>query len=99
VVELTGVWLLATPRDESDWEEGPAGRRAEAAKEARLAAAEAGRVAKPPGAGGEAPRGLGWSFVSHLGAILLNRLQFKVKDVHICYQVGDLSEGGKGSLR
>ena len=86
-MELTQVWLLATPRDESDWEEGPAGRRAEAAKEARLAAAEMGRASKTPGSGGETPRGLGWSFLSHLGAILLNRLQLKVNDVHICFQV------------
>jgi len=87
VVELTGVWLVAAPRDESDWEEGPAGRRAEAAKEAQLAAAEMGRVSKTPGTGAEAPRGMGWSFISNLGVILLNRLQFKVNDVHICYQV------------
>jgi hypothetical protein len=82
------VWLVATPRDESDWEEGPAGRRAEAAKEAQLAGAEMGRVSRSPGTGAEGSRSMGWSFISHLGVLLLNRLQFKVNDVHICYQVG-----------
>ncbi len=85
------MWLLATPRDESEWEEGPAGKRAEAAKEARLAAAEMGRVPRASGAGGEAPKGLGWSFMSHLGVILLNRLQFKINGVHICFQASPFS--------
>ena len=86
VVELSEVWLVAAPRDESDWEEGPAGRRARAAKEAQLAAAEVERLSKPHGSDKE-QRGLGWSFLSHLGTMLLHRLQLRVHNVHLCFRV------------
>jgi hypothetical protein len=39
-VELSDVVLCLAARQESDWEEGPALRRAQAAKQAQLAAAE-----------------------------------------------------------
>jgi len=40
IVELSDVVLCVAARQESDWEEGPALRRARAAKQAQLAAAE-----------------------------------------------------------
>lgn len=40
IVELSDVVLCLAARQESDWEEGPALRRAQAAKQAQLAAAE-----------------------------------------------------------
>lgn len=44
VVELSDVVLCVAPREESDWEEGPALRRAQAAKQAQLAAAELAKL-------------------------------------------------------
>ena len=46
VIELADVQVCAAPREEADWEEGPARRRALAAKQAQLAAAELERLAK-----------------------------------------------------
>jgi predicted Rossmann-fold nucleotide-binding protein len=43
-VELSDVVLCVAPREESDWEEGPALRRAQAAKQAQLAAAELAKL-------------------------------------------------------
>lgn len=40
MVELSDVLLTVSSREETDWEEGPALRRAQAAKQAQLAAAE-----------------------------------------------------------
>lgn len=85
VVELQGVWLLATPRDEADWEEGPARKRAKAARDSEIAAAEVGKLSRGP-ADKEHKAGFGWSFLSHLGVVLLNRLQFSVKDVHFSFR-------------
>ena len=88
VVELTGLWLLASPRDEADWEEGPAGARAQAARQARMAAAEMESLSGVPA--GVTPEkekgGFGWSFLTNLGIILLNRLQFKLEDVHLSFR-------------
>ena len=50
-ISLADVYLCAAPRPESDWEEGPAGARAFAAKRARLAAVEMERLSKPAGGG------------------------------------------------
>ena len=97
MVELSGLWLLASPRDESDWEEGPAGSRAKAARQARLAAAEMAGLPKS-GASGlhEKEKGsLGWSFLTHLAVILLNRLQFRISDVHLCFKA---QAGAEASL-
>lgn len=44
MVELSDVVLCVAPREESDWEEGPALRRAQAAKQAQLAAAELAKL-------------------------------------------------------
>ena len=46
VIELADVQVCAAPREEADWEEEPARRRALAAKQAQLAAAELERLAK-----------------------------------------------------
>jgi hypothetical protein len=58
VVRLKDVSLRLASRDETDWEEGPALRRAQAAKQAQLAAAELAklgdRVARGGGGGGGA---------------------------------------------
>ncbi len=54
IVEMADVRLTASPRGEAAWEEGPARRRALAAKQAQLAAAELERLAK---AGAQVHRG------------------------------------------
>lgn len=88
VVELSGLWLLASPRDESDLEEGPARARAKAARQAQMAAEEVGGMSRrgPGGSSEKEKGGYGWSFLSHLAVILLNRLQFRVKDVHFAFR-------------
>ena len=50
-ISLADVYLCAAPRPESDWEEGPAGERARAAKRARLKAVEMERLSKPASSG------------------------------------------------
>ena len=50
-ISLADVYLCAAPRPESDWEEGPAGDRARAAKRARLKAVEMERLSKSAGSG------------------------------------------------
>lgn len=85
VVELTDVWLVAGPWEEAEWEEGPAARRGRLAKEARLVAAD---LARRAGAGSEREqRGAARSFLSHLATLLLNRLQLRVRGVHLSFQV------------
>jgi hypothetical protein len=57
VVELSDVVLCVAPREESDWEEGPALRRAQAAKQAQLAAAELAKLgSRVAGTGSSADR-------------------------------------------
>ena len=51
-ISLSEVYLCAAPRSEADWEEGPAEKRAHAAKRALLAAVEMERLSKPAGSGG-----------------------------------------------
>jgi hypothetical protein len=46
VVELSDVLLTVSSREETDWEEGPALRRAQAAKQAQLAAAELAKLGR-----------------------------------------------------
>lgn len=43
-MELSDVLLSVSAREETDWEEGPALRRAQAAKQAQLAAAELAKL-------------------------------------------------------
>ena len=63
----------------------------QAAKQAELAALDLVRLSKPggrPGQGaGSEGSGLAWSFLSHLGTMLLNKLQMSVRNVHVCFQV------------
>ena len=49
------------------------------------------RLSKPGGrsagtAGAGEGSGLAWSFLSHLGMLLLNKLQMSVRNIHICFQ-------------
>lgn len=57
VVELSDVVLCVAPREESDWEEGPALRRAQAAKQAQLAAAELAKLGSRVAATGSSSGG------------------------------------------
>jgi hypothetical protein len=54
VVRLVDVTLRLAGRDETDWEEGPALRRAQAAKQAQLAAAELAKLGDRVARGGAA---------------------------------------------
>ena len=103
IVKLRGVRLRLAARDETDWEEGPALRRAQAAKQAQLAAAELAKLGSRVAAGGGGAGGGGagggaaaaaavarggrWSLVDVIGSFLLNRLQFSVEDVHLSFEV------------
>ena len=87
VIELSDVYICISPRTEEDWEEGPAGRRAYATKQAQLSAAEASRQLTGTSAGSKG--GYGWSFLTWGGSILLNKLQFRVKSTHICFKVNN----------
>ena len=68
-----------------------AGQRAQAAKQAELAALDLIRLSKPggkvAGAGSEGSS-LASSFLSHLGTMLLNRLQMTIRNIHFCFKVG-----------
>lgn len=88
ILEVSDVWLLAAPWDESELHEGGAGRRAQAAKAAQLLAEDMARVAKPPGGGdGREAKGLASSFLAHITRLLLNKLQLRVHNVHVCFSV------------
>ena len=90
VLHLSDVWLCACPRTEAEWEEGKAGQRAQAAKQAELAALDLIRQSKPGGksaAAGNEGSSLASSFLSHLGTMLLNRLQMTICNIHICFKV------------
>ncbi|KAK9798969.1 hypothetical protein WJX73_003190 [Symbiochloris irregularis] len=82
LVKLSGVSLTVAERPESDWEEGPAGKRASAAKLAQLAALELQALSAP-----DAPaRRSGWSLFSYIGTFLLNTLQLSIANVCVCLQ-------------
>jgi hypothetical protein len=59
VVELSDVLLTVSSREETDWEEGPALRRAQAAKQAQLAAAELAKLGSRVAATGSSSRAAG----------------------------------------
>ena len=84
MVELSDVHITVSPRPEADWEEGPALRRAYAAKKAQLSAAESSR--QLTGAGKNSG-GYGWSILAWAGRVLLNKLQFRMRRIHICFKV------------
>lgn len=66
-----------------------------ACMQAELAARDLMRLSRPGSRGGAGtsttPEGSGfaWSFLSHLSALVLNRLQMTISNVHICFQVSD----------
>lgn len=102
-MELSDVVLCVTPRQESDWEEGPALRRAQAAKQAQLAAAELAKLGSRVAATGSSNGskaaqqaattagggGAGWAWLiaDYVLSFLLNRLQVAVKNTHVYFQV------------
>lgn len=93
VVELTDVHLRVALRRDADFEEGPAGERAWAAKQAELAAAELAALAAASAGGGDAAAGVRqggvlWGFMQHVVTMLVNRLQLTVRNVHIEFEVG-----------
>lgn len=90
-MHLSDVWLSVCPRTEEEWEEGMTGQRIQAAKQAELAALDLIRLSKPGGKGaapGNEGSSLASSFLSHLGTMLLNRLQMTIRNIHICFKVG-----------
>lgn len=109
-MELSDVVLCFTPREESDWEEGPALRRAQAAKQAQLAAAELAKLGSRVAATGSSNgskaaqqaattaggSGTGWAWLiaDYVLSFLLNRLQVAVKNTHVYFQVWRGGWGG-----
>ena len=89
-IELSGVTLRATARDETDWEEGPARRRAQAAKQAELASAELEKLSKRVAQAGlyRLANKSRWSVAEYVSTYLLNSLQLSIKDVHVYFKVG-----------
>lgn len=100
VVELSDVHLRVALRRDADLEEGPAGERAWAAKQAELAAAELAALAATSavgggggadagggGAGGGGKGGVLWGFMQHVLSMLVNRLQLTVRNVHVEFEV------------
>lgn len=92
VVELSGVRICVTLRDESEFEEGPAKKRRSAAKVAKLKAADLETLSKrlaveKTGGAPTENRSFWWSFMSQLIAMLLNRLQLTLSDVQLCFKV------------
>jgi hypothetical protein len=65
VVELSDVLLTVSSREETDWEEGPALRRAQAAKQAQLAAAELAKLGSRVAATGSSSGAAGPSQQQH----------------------------------
>lgn len=110
MVELSDVSLCVTPREDSDWEEGPALRRAQAAKQAQLAAAELAKLGSRVAATGSSNGskagqqaattagggGTGWAWLiaDYVLSFLLNRLKVAVKNTHVYFQVR--GPGGEG---
>lgn len=93
VVELSDVHLCIALRRDEELTEGPAAERSWLAKQAELAAAELGALAaanggEGAGGGGGRAGGVLWSFVQHVLAMLVNRLQLSVSSVHIEFEVG-----------
>ncbi len=95
-VELADVELRVTLRDEAELEEHAARARAWAAKQAALAAAglaegavaaSAPVEAKAQEGGGSSSKGVTWSFLQHIVALFVKRLQLSVRNVHICFEV------------
>lgn len=88
VVELSDVYFCATPWTEAQWEEGPAQKRRQAANMAHLGSAAVQKTSRSLSASNTAQKGgFGWSLLSWIGSILLNKLQLSVRQVHVCLKV------------
>ena len=88
MVEISDVYVCATPRTEAQWEEGPAQRRRLAANLAQLGSADMQKASKSlSGSSTSQKGGFGWSLLSWVGSILLNKLQLSVQEVHVCLKV------------
>lgn len=79
VIELNDVSLEATPRNDQDWEEGPALARELATKQAELAAAEIAKLSRRSGWGR-------WTIIESLATYLLNNLQLSINNVHLKFR-------------
>lgn len=106
LVELEEVHLCVVLRREEELTEGPAAERAWLAKQAELAAAELAALAAASGAdsasaGGSSGVGRAGgvlvSFVQHVLAMLVNRLQLSVSNVHVEFEVGAARGLGPGA--
>ena len=92
MVELSDVYFCASPWTEAQWEEGPAQRRRHAANVAQLGSAEVQKASRSlSGTSTSQKGGFGWSLLSWIGSILLNKLQLSVQQVHICIKVSHQS--------
>lgn len=88
MVELSDVYFCATPWKEAQWEEGPAQKRRQAANMAQLGSAEVQKASRSLSGTSTAQKGgFGWSLLSWIGSILLNKLQLSVRQVHVCLKV------------
>ena len=85
MVEVSDVYVCACPWTEAQWEEGPAQKRRHAANMAQLDSAEVQKASKSLSSSSSSQKGgFGWSLLSWIGSILLNKLQLSVQRVHIC---------------
>eukprot|EP00803_Ostreobium_quekettii_P009394 evm.model.scf_204.13 EVM.evm.TU.scf_204.13 scf_204:99162-102872(-) len=87
VVELSDVTLSCTPWDEHEWSGEASIKRARAAKQAQVAAAELEKLSTKVAAdrGGDG-RNFRWILMTSLWSLLLRRLQLSVSNVHIFFQ-------------
>ena len=99
MVEISDVYVCATPRTEAQWEEGPAQKRRLAANLAQLGSADMQKASKSlSGSSTSQKGGFGWSLLSWIGSILLNKLQLSIQEVHVCLKVYRLSSHHKMGL-
>ena len=78
-MKLTDVRVVAAPRDTADWEAPAAERRAQAAKQAAVAAAELDKLRLASNSGGG-------SMGTWIVGALVEALQLEVSRVHVCFQ-------------
>ncbi|GAQ80498.1 Vacuolar protein sorting-associated protein [Klebsormidium nitens] len=81
IVALEDVVVTSGPREDAEWEAGPAEKRALAAKKAKLAAAEIRKLSERVSEDKS-----GQSFMSYLSAKIIDNVQVAVKNIHIKYE-------------
>ena len=93
LVHLDGVSLTVGAREEADWEEGPAAKRASAAKLAQLAAFELQQMSSSVGGdlSQTGNRKSGWPLLSYLSSFLRNKLELSVSNVNLSFRVSQPS--------